>query len=42
MFQGSLLTGLGGAGLASLTLFFGYRFLKDEIHRRFQISKSTN
>jgi hypothetical protein len=42
MLQGGLLAGLGGACLASMTLFFGYRFLKDEIHRRFQISKSTN
>jgi len=42
MLQGGLLAGLGGACLASLTLFFGYRFLKDEIHRRFQLSKSTN
>ncbi|MGA1166694.1 MAG: hypothetical protein ACO3XK_15245, partial [bacterium] len=36
MLQGGLLAGLGRASLASLTLFFGYRFLKDEIHRRFQ------
>ena len=42
MLQGGLLAGFGGACLAFLTLFFVYRFLKDEIHRRFQLSKSTN